>query len=116
LGQQVQLIQADHQFLADYIPGFVQAAIFNLGYLPGGNRQIITHPHSTLKAVRAALACLAPGGLLIIVAYPGHSGGLEEYLALRQELSALPPNFQVEETSLLNKKSGPVLLATQKEK
>jgi predicted methyltransferase len=116
LWQQVQIIHADHQFLADYVPGFVQAAVFNLGYLPGGDQQIITRPHSTLKAVRAALATLAPGGLLTIVAYPGHAGGLKEYLSLQQELSALPPGFQVEETRLLNKKNGPVLLATQKEK
>jgi len=51
--------------------GKVGVAIFNLGYLPGGDASIITQPASTDHALR-------PGGRLICVAYTGHPGGPEE--------------------------------------
>jgi len=53
-------------------------AIFNLGYLPGGNPAIITQPASTDQALRLAYAHLRPGGRLICVAYTGHPGGPAE--------------------------------------
>lgn len=58
--------------------GKVGVAIFNLGYLPGGNPDIITRPDSTQTALDAAFAALRPGGRLICVAYTGHPGGPEE--------------------------------------
>lgn len=58
--------------------GKVGAAVFNLGYLPGGNPDIITRPDSTRTALDAAYAALRPGGRLICVAYTGHPGGPEE--------------------------------------
>jgi len=45
--------------------GKVGAALFNLGYLPGGNPDIITQPASTDRALRTAFAQLRPGGRLI---------------------------------------------------
>ena len=58
--------------------GKVGVAIFNLGYLPGGNPDIITRPDSTQTALDAAFAALRPGGRRICVAYTGHPGGPEE--------------------------------------
>jgi len=58
--------------------GKVGVALFNLGYLPGGNPDIITRPDSTQAALDAAFAALRPGGRLICVAYTGHPGGPEE--------------------------------------
>ena len=56
----------------------VSAAMFNLGWLPGGDRTIITRPESTLAALDAALSALAPGGRLTVVCYRGHPGGAAE--------------------------------------
>ena len=58
--------------------GKVGVALFNLGYLPGGDATIITQPASTDLAIRTAYANLRPGGRLICVAYTGHPGGPEE--------------------------------------
>jgi len=58
--------------------GRLGAAIFNLGYLPGGDAGIITKPESTATALRAAYQELRAGGRIICVAYTGHPGGMEE--------------------------------------
>ena len=73
------LIHASHALMAEIIPvkhhGNVKAIMFNLGYLPGGDKSIITQTDSTLSALNAATALLAADGIMTIMAYPGHAGG-----------------------------------------
>lgn len=72
--------------------GRVGVALFNLGYLPGGDSAIITQPASTLAALGSALAHLRPGGRLICVTYTGHAGGTAEsdaVLAFAQQQAEL---------------------------
>ena len=68
------------------------AVVFNLGYLPGGDKSRVTRPESTLPALQDALAILAPGGLLVATCDPGHPGGAEETEAVRGWFAALPPD------------------------
>ena len=56
----------------------VRAAMFNLGWFPDGDRAVVTHPDTTVAALDAALAVLAPGGRLSVVCYRGHPGGPAE--------------------------------------
>ena len=58
-----------------FATGGVAAVMFNLGYLPGGEKSIITEIRSTLPALAAAASLLRTGGILSVVAYPGHPGG-----------------------------------------
>ena len=73
------LIHASHALMAENIPvqhhGHIKAIMFNLGYLPGGDKSIITQTDSTLCALNAAIALLAAKGIMTIMAYPGHAGG-----------------------------------------
>lgn len=86
------LICASHADMADYIPlehwGRISAVMFNLGYLPGSDKQIKTQSESTLLALASASRLLKPGGLITILAYPGHAGGdVETYTVDQWRLS-----------------------------
>lgn len=116
----VNLITASHENLSAHLPagarGQLAAVIFNLGYLPGGDKSVITHPASTLSGLRDALWLLRPGGLLLLVLYPGHPGGAAEAEAVRTEVSGLPPRlWQVTEHRALNTaKPAPFVIVVEK--
>ncbi len=73
------LFHGCHSQMAKLIPdqyhGKIKAIMFNLGYLPGSNKSIITQPDTTLSALNQSVNLLTAGGILTIMAYPGHSGG-----------------------------------------
>ena len=52
-----------------------QRIMFNLGYLPGGDKSIITHTDSTITALNSASRLLSSNGIITVLAYPGHQGG-----------------------------------------
>jgi len=73
------LIQASHADMAENIPvkyhGNIKACMFNLGYLPGGDKGIITQTDSTVTALNIASRMLSSNGIITVMAYPGHKGG-----------------------------------------
>lgn len=71
-----------HQNVLEYVHEKADAAVFNLGWLPGSDRSIRTQRETTMKAVEGCLELLKEGGLLTICAYPGHEEGREELNAL----------------------------------
>lgn len=80
-----------HEHMAEQVREPVAAAVFNLGWLPGGDHSVTTHWETTRQAVDAALRLLKPRGVLVICAYPGHAEGDRERQALMDMLAALPP-------------------------
>jgi len=76
------LIHASHAEMSEKIPahlhGKIKAIMFNLGYLPGGDKSIITLSDSTLAALTIAARILAVNGIITLLAYPGHPGGGQE--------------------------------------
>lgn len=88
----VSLIHDSHSRLAAYLPAeaTIAAAMFNLGYLPRGNRQIITKPETTIMALRSVLEHLAERGHVTLLVYRGHEGGVPEYQEVRHFLEQLP--------------------------
>lgn len=69
-----QLILKGHENVAEYVDS-VDAAIFNLGYLPSADKSVITKPDTTLKAIESLLSLLTVGGRISIMIYYGHEGG-----------------------------------------
>ncbi|MHB1125341.1 MAG: tRNA (mnm(5)s(2)U34)-methyltransferase [Bacillota bacterium] len=87
---QVRLFQTGHEEMPVYVGEMVKAAMFNLGYLPGGDHRLVTRPETTIAALRAALELLHPGGVVTVVIYQGHPGGSEEGQAVRAMAAQLP--------------------------
>lgn len=72
-----------------------RAIMFNLGYLPGGDKAITTMAEETLSALAVSTELLAPGGVLTIVLYPGHSEGKREAAAVLKWAKTLGGIFTV---------------------
>jgi predicted methyltransferase len=120
VGDRAQILMESHahvkEVISDEKHGMVQAAIFNLGYLPGSDKEIITKPDSTLKAIESFLEILKPGGLIILVVYYGHEGGVEEKERLMTYLYDLDQTkAHVLQYQFLNQKNNPpFLIAVEK--
>lgn len=78
-----------HESMAACVPGDVGAIMFNLGYLPGGDKSRITQMETTLRALETALGLLNARGILTVMCYPGHEGGLQESEAVKTLLSGV---------------------------
>jgi len=92
LRDRVELIQAGHETLAERLAawsGQIQAVMFNLGYLPGGDHALITRESTSLRAIDQALSLLAPGGIVTVMMYPNHPGGGEEAAAILRHANEL---------------------------
>lgn len=72
------LILDSHSNAKNYIAGGIKAGMFNLGYLPGGDKSLTTKRETTLPAIAAAVDLLAPDGILTVAVYPGHAEGERE--------------------------------------
>ncbi len=91
----VVLLQADHADLGRHLPhdarGRIAAVMFNLGFLPGGDKSRPTRAATTCAALDQALDCLRPGGLLSVLCYTGHPEGAEETRAVEAWVDAHDP-------------------------
>jgi predicted methyltransferase len=76
------LINSCHTEFEQKIPRIfyqkIKAITFNLGYLPHSNKEIITKPDSSRYAADKSYQWLAEDGVMTIITYQGHSGGVEE--------------------------------------
>lgn len=78
----IQFINDSHERIDEYVSDFIDVAIFNLGYLPGGNHEYTTKNDITMKTLQRFINKLKINGHLAIVMYPGHEEGLKEYQAI----------------------------------
>jgi len=109
---EVKCIQDSHSNITQYFTeASIDVCIFNLGYLPGGDKTITTQSAVTLEAVSKVLNCLKPGGVLFVLAYPGHPEGLVEKEALSAFFNLLPQKvYDVSFTSFVNQKGQPPVM------
>lgn len=111
----VLLFNAGHENMSEYVHEPVDLIVFNLGYLPGGDHSIVTNAESTLLAVTEGLKILKPGGLMCIVVYIGHEGGLKEKIMLEDYLIKLDKkDFCVGKINYLNREKAPYLILVEK--
>lgn len=118
--QNVTFIQDSHAHIKKYVPedlkGQIGAAIFNLGYLPKGDKSIITKGESTLQALESILSYLKKEGIVVLVVYPGHEGGeVEKDMVLKYTIQLDQNEFTVLRYGFINQKNNPpFILAIEK--
>ena len=85
------LIQDGHENMELHIheKGEISCAVFNFGYLPGGDHALATQAHTSIAAVQAALHLLKKGGILSLCIYSGGDSGFAEKEALLSYLKEL---------------------------
>jgi predicted methyltransferase len=113
LRDRVQLLQRGHetilQTLTEIFPPSqilpnVHAIMFNLGYLPHGDKTLTTRTETTLAALQQSAQILASGGILTVICYPAHEGGGDEAAAVLAWAKALPAKeYGVSHTRAINK-------------
>lgn len=118
--KQVVLFQRGHEHISESIPtehhGNIAAAIYNLGYLPKGDKSIITKPETTIASVEQLLKMLKRNGIIVLVIYHGHEGGKEERDALLHYVTQLEQeHYHVLKYSFINQKNyPPFIIAIEK--
>ena len=110
----VRVHHLGHENMAQVLPKEMEhntsAILFNLGYLPGGDKSCTTLLKTTIQALELAWhRYLSSVGILSILAYPGHATGKEEATGVFHWLQSLE-NAQVEEYE----SPGPVLYLVTK--
>ncbi len=89
----LRLVHAGHETIEDHLSesdfGTVDAVMFNLGYLPGGDHSVTTTPETTRQALDTSVDLVRPGGIITVVAYTGHDGGEAEARVVESWASAL---------------------------
>jgi hypothetical protein len=105
--------QTSHEFIdIDKI----DAVIFNLGYLPSGDKTITTKSSSTKNALLNLIEKFETNKkmLILIVVYPGHLEGQKESLWLDEYLTNLDTSFMCSKYQPLNQKNAPYILIIEK--
>ncbi len=93
------------------LPYAPRLIIYNLGYLPKGDKSITTQAGTTIESLQKSLALLTEGGALSITCYPGHEEGLHEEKAVEQWAAELPPDkWSVCQHKWLNRPRSPSLI------
>lgn len=114
--QNVEVINDSHHRFLKYIDVNVNCIIYNLGFLPGGDKNITTCCDSSLKSIQIGLDILKSEGIMVITSYRGHDEGRSEYNSIVEYLSTLSKNeYAVMKHEIINRTNkSPVLFVVEK--
>lgn len=106
-----KFILDDHKNIEKYIEEKIDLFIYNLGFLPRGNKSITTNYKSVIKSLESALSLLNKNGLILITFYPGHEAGKNEALYVGDFLKNLDQKkFQLIKYEFFNQINNPPFL------
>lgn len=108
--QNTTLIKDGHEYAVNHLPKNtnIKAAIFNLGYLPRGDKHITTTSDTTITAINQLLSILEEGGRLILVLYSGHEEGMAEKSDVLTFAQTLPQDmYSVLTYQFINQQNNP---------
>jgi tRNA G10 N-methylase Trm11 len=95
----------------------VKLIVYNLGYLPGGDKTRTTQSRTTIESLSKALKLIQPGGAVSVTCYPGHpEGAVEEEKILSWSENLAQDKWNVCFHHFSNRKQSPSLLIIQSSK
>lgn len=93
----------------------ISLIVYNLGYLPGGNRELTSCAVTTIQSLKQAAQILQPSGAISIMCYPGHfEGGIETTVVREFAKQLNAENWEVSEYSYAGKPLAPTLIWLKK--
>jgi len=93
----------------------IDFVIYNLGYLPKGDKSITTNAETTLISIKNAMKKLCKWGIIIIVIYPGHEEGKREQIELLKYLKDVDKSiWGVMNHEMINREKSPSLILIEK--
>ncbi|WP_300408178.1 class I SAM-dependent methyltransferase [Lagierella sp.] len=109
----IHLILDSHENIKEHVQEKVDLAIYNLGYLPGGNKNIVTNYNTVIASLENLLTSLNIGGKIFITFYPGHDSGREESKYIQEFLRSLnQKQYEILKFDFINQVNNPPFLIT----
>ena len=111
----VKVIKDSHENICTYVQS-ADAIMYNLGYLPNGNKKITTLAQTTIASIKCAIGILKAEGIISIICYPGHPEGFIESKEVENYLRSLnQKEYDVIKYDFINQiNNPPYLLAIRK--
>lgn len=104
----VKLIHDGHENFKKYIETPVDIILYNLGYLPKGDKDITTESKKTLESVKEGMSLLKSAGVIFITVYPGHLPGALELKVLSDYFKTInQKEYAVMKVDFINYKNKP---------
>ena len=100
------------ELLSNYIHK-VSLIVFNLGYLPNGDKNITTKYQTTIMSIENSLELLNNKGIILITVYPGHKEGNLESNKIKNYLDTLA-NYQINYYHNTDNEEAPYLIEIKK--
>lgn len=99
----INIVQDSHENILEFVSEDIDLAIYNLGYLPSGDKSITTNYLTVIKSIDIVLSKLKINGIVLITFYPGHKNWKLESIKVEQFLSKInQKNFNVLKYNFLN--------------
>ncbi len=107
--ENVRFIGESFENIAKYTDE-VDVVMYNLGYLPDGDKSIVSTADITVNSINEVLKILSSGGIVSIMCYVGHEAGEEEKIAVETLIKDLDnKRYEVLKFEPINKINPPIL-------
>ena len=110
----ITFVQGCHSVFPDELnKNSVKLVVYNLGYLPGGDKSKTTNCNTTIASLKNALELIVEGGMICVTCYPGHPEGAKEQQLLLEFARGLDRGFVCCFREWLNRPQSPTLLTIE---
>ncbi len=110
------LVLDSHRNVDKYIDFLIDGAVYNLGYLPGGDKSIVTMGKEVISSLDYIGGVLKKGAIIILCCYLSHEGGMREYEEILSYITTLEnKEYNIIDISyILRKKDSPRVIVIEK--